>query len=222
MKRRRKKFSTVSRRMRNTIFTVCLLIFVLLALIDRLSPPRQIHSPPAATTGDQRELDEAKYDGKVFTVTNVVDGDTLDIDVPDGKYDHTRIRLLGVDTPETKNSRTGPMYYGQEASGFAASLAMDRKVTVHLDKISRTRDKYGRLLAYVELENGDILDEELIRQGYGYADSRFKHSFYNQYAQIEKAARNNGCGLWKNVTLEQLPQWLQRKNPAVLKTGSKN
>jgi len=163
-----------------------------------------------ASQGQKRSYDFGKYHGKTFSVVNVVDGDTLDIDIPDGEYPTTRIRLWGIDTPETKSSKSGVMYFGPEAAEFAAKLALARQVTIYLEK-HRTRGYYGRLLAYVKLDDGRFLNEVLLSEGYGYADLRFRHSFYNKYKQLEASARRAKKGLWEKVTMEQFPAWLKRR-----------
>ena len=160
--------------------------------------------------------DFGKYHAKTFTVVKVVDGDTIDIDVADGEYEHTRIRLWGIDTPETKSSRYGVMYYGPEATHLTSELAQDEDVTVYLDEGNRTRGKYGRLLAYVKLPDGRCLNEVLVGEGYAYADLRFKHSLYHRYKQLEAVARGQRKGLWEEVSREQLPEWLQKKKPKLL------
>jgi len=160
--------------------------------------------------------DFQRYDGKSFKVTYIVDGDTLDIDVADDKYDHTRIRLLGIDTPEVKNRRQDAMYYGPEASRFASRTALGKEVTVLLDKESGTRDKYGRLLAHVLLADGRGVNEELVRKGFAYVDLRFENERFDRYVQLEVEARETAAGLWKEVSKEQLPRWLQRMRPGIL------
>ena len=140
-------------------------------------------------------------------VTRVIDGDTIDIDIPDGQYEHTRIRLWGIDTPETKSEKAGVMYFGPEATDFTRKLTLGEMVGVYLDKQNRTRGKYGRLLAYVQLPDDKFLNEVLLSKGFGYADVRFRHSFYNKYRQLEAAARSQKRGLWEKVTPEQWPQW---------------
>ena len=159
---------------------------------------------------DIRSKDTRKYHGRSFTVSNIVDGDTLDIDIADGRFDHTRIRLLGIDTPETGGKFAA--YYGKEATDAASDFALGKEVTVLIDDISDVRDRYGRLLAYIILPDGKVLNEELIRFGFGYADTRFAHSHYDKYLQIQKDAIDQKRGLWKNVTAEQLPNWMQREN----------
>jgi len=154
--------------------------------------------------------DFEKYHAKTFTVKNVVDGDTIDIDIPDGQYEHTRIRLWGVDTPETKHPQEGVMYFGPEATEFTKELAFGKKVTIYLEE-HRTRGYYGRLLAYVQLPDDRFLNEVLLTEGFAYADTRFRHNFYHKYKQLESAARSGKKGLWEKVTPEQTPQWRQRE-----------
>lgn len=204
----------MSRGRRNLAAWIITLLVAAIVTLDR-SCVKPVVVP---TTAKQDAADLQKYDGKQFTVVKVVDGDTLDIGISDGTYSHTRIRLWGVDTPETKDLRlNGPMYYGPEASDFATKSAMGKSVTIHLEQDRKTRDKYHRLLAYVQLPDGTFLNEVLLSEGYAYADLRFKHSLYNKYKQLETLARKQNKGLWANVTQEQLPQWLQRERPELIK-----
>jgi len=170
-------------------------------------------SKNASTAQTQDTNDWDKYHNKTFIAVKAVDGDTLDIDIPDGRYEHTRIRLLGVDTPETKNPNMPLMYFGPEAYNFTKEKVLGRKVTVLMDRLANSRCKYGRLLCHIQLEDGKILNEELLIRGFAYADPRFPQSFNKEYAQLEKQARKAKAGLWKNVTIEQMPKWKQnRKN----------
>lgn len=197
----------MSRRRRNLIAIILILMAAALISLD-YSCSTNTRLPSAES---RESADIQKYDGRQFTVVKVVDGDTLDIDVPDGNYPHTRIRLWGIDTPETKNPRTGVMYLGPEASAFATKATLGKQVTVYLDKHYGTRGKYGRLLAYVKLPNGKFLNEELLKEGYAYADTRFKHGLFNKYKQLETLARSQKKGLWAKVTPEQMPKWKQKR-----------
>ena len=203
----------MSRRRRNLIITICTLVLAGLFVIDRTAVRPAWRQRQAQTQSQQTSADFEKYHAKKFTVVKVVDGDTLDINIPDANYQHTRIRLWGIDTPETKDPRRGPMYFGKEASDYATKLTLDKQVTIYLDEGRNTRDKYHRLLAYIQLPDGKFLNEELLSEGYAYADLRFKHSFYNKYKQLEAFARSHKLGLWANVTFDQLPEWLQRERP---------
>ncbi|MEJ5258853.1 MAG: thermonuclease family protein [Anaerohalosphaeraceae bacterium] len=159
--------------------------------------------------------DQKRFHLQTFPVTEVIDGDTLDIRTENGEI--VRVRLLGVDTPETKHPTVGVMYFGPEAADFVRQLIGSGPVTLLLDNVGDQRDLYGRLLAYVRLEDGRIVNEEIIRNGWGYADLRFEHSRFAQYETWMEEAREQKRGLWKEVRREQLPQWLRDKRPLLLR-----
>ena len=206
----------MSKRRRSIIFTLSLLLVAAFVWLDH-SPIRRSWQAQPDSEEQAKAYDFEKYHKKTFTVLKVVDGDTIDIDVPDGKYNHTRIRLWGIDTPETKNPEVGVMYFGPEAADFTMKSTLGKQVTIYLDK-TRTRDnkKYNRLLAYIKLPDGKFLNEVLLTEGFAYADLRFRHSFYHKYKQLDAVAQSQKKGLWLNVTREQLPKWLQRKKPNLL------
>ncbi len=154
--------------------------------------------------------DHERYDNKTFTCMQAVDGDTLDIDAPDGMKASTRIRLWGVDTPETVKPGEAPMYFGHEASDFTKARVTRKPVRVVLAP-NTTRDRYDRLLAYVYPVGGDtMLNEELLEKGYAYADTRFAHVWKERFVMLEARARKAGLGLWAEVRLDQMPAWRQR------------
>ncbi len=205
----------MSRRRRTGIIALCMLVIVVFVRLDYSYIRSKRQSQPKSEE-QAKAYDFQKYHTKTFTVVNVVDGDTIDIDMPDGQDEHTRIRLWGIDTPETNNPNVGVMYFGPEAAEFARELVLGKPVTVYLDEGNNTRGKYGRLLAYVKLPNGGFLNQILLTEGYAYADVRFRHSLYNRYKQLDASARSLKKGLWEKVTREQLPEWLQRMNPNLL------
>lgn len=202
----------MSRRRRRGVYLLCILLTASVVWIDRYHA-KPLRKKISRTFSSD---DFARYHEREVTVINIVDGDTIDIDVPDGKYDHTRIRLLGLDTPETKQPGKPVMYYGQEAADFAKSLVLNKKVTLIMDKLSGPRGKYGRLLAHIKMHDGRILNRQLIAQGYAYADLRFPNEDYQAYIDLQTKAIRSKTGLWKEVTFKQLPPWLQREKPNIL------
>jgi len=206
----------MSKRRKNGLIAICFLAAILLAWADRaLVAPRWRLSHQSSDTQAQGS-DLEKYHGRTFTVVNAIDGDTFDIDIPDGDYEHTRVRLLGIDAPEINSEQFGTMYFAPQAAAATKELALGKPVTVYLDAPNPTRGKYGRLLAYVKLPDGSFLNEAMLTEGLAYADLRFEHSFYNKYKQLESGARSLEKGLWQNITRSQLPEWLQRMNPKLL------
>jgi micrococcal nuclease len=109
------------------------------------------------------------------------------------------------------------MYYGPEAAAFTTRLALGKKVTIMLDTVGDQRDRYGRLLAYVQLPDEKILNAEIIRNGYGYAYLSYPHSEFSVYKVLMQQAIDNQAGLWKNATRQQLPRWLRSKRPDLLR-----
>lgn len=188
---------------------------VLVVWLDRsVLTPVRLGRTSSRQPGPTRDLN--RYHRKAFTVIRVVDGDTLHISVPDGDSSMTKVRLLGIDAPERNDEEAGQMYYAPEATQFAQQLVCGRSVMLYLDETAGTRGRYGRLLAYVALPDGRILNDVLLLEGCAYADLRFRHSRYQRYQQFEATARSLQKGLWAEVSREQLPAWLRQMKPDFL------
>lgn len=106
----------------------------------------------------QTETDLDQY-GTVVTVTDVVDGDTVDIEPAIDGVD--RVRFIGVDTPEVS---FGQEPGGPEASAFTTEQLEGEQVALEFDE--ERLDRFGRLLAYVWLPGGELFNETLVREGY--------------------------------------------------------
>ena len=122
-------------------------------------------------------------------VTRVIDGDTI---VVEGVG---TVRLIGVDTPETVDPRRPVGYFGKEASDFTKQLATGKRVRLEFDQ--DRIDRYGRTLAYVYLQPENLLlNAEIIRQGYGFAYTRFPFRMMDEFRALEREAREAARGLW--------------------------
>ena len=203
----------MSRRSRDFFIVLAIAAAVFAVVIDKtaLRPFRR-----SIVESRQRGPDGQKYHGRTFTVVNIVDGDTFDLNTPDGQHKTTRIRPLGVDTPETVHPKYPPMYYGKEATEYTSFLVLDKTVTVEIDTVSDSRDVYGRLLCFVTLDDGIDFGETLIKSGYAYADLRFEHGKYDRYTQLQLQAVKARVGLWEKVEKKQFPKWLKQKYPTIL------
>jgi endonuclease YncB( thermonuclease family) len=199
----------MSRSKRDITLLLCLPVLLSLILFDNICIEHKWQSQTSEDKQSQA-TDIQKYHTGTFAVINIVDGDTLDIDAPDGLSKYTRIRLLGIDAPE-KNTDSGAMHFAAEATEFAQKAAFGKQVEIYLDQTNDTRGKYGRLLAYVKLPDGGFLNEILLSEGFAYADLRFHHSFYNKYKQLESRARTGNKGLWQNITPDRYPEWLRER-----------
>ena len=155
--------------------------------------------------------DREKYHDKTFLVVNTVDGDTIDVDIPDGKWPHTRIRLWGVDTPETVHPNKSVQHFGPEASELTKKLCKGKMVRLEMEPGKSPRGTEGRLLAWVYLPDGRLLNRVLVAEGYGYADPRFDHHLKNEFRRLQNRARKAGAGLWKDVRKNDLPEYYHGK-----------
>lgn len=127
----------------------------------------------------------------VGTVERVIDGDTIRVRVGDRVE---TVRYIGVDTPETVHPTRGIEPYGLAASAFNRTLVEGRQVRLELDLESR--DRYGRLLAYVYTDSL-FVNAELLRRGYAQlmtVPPNVQHVDVFMYLQRE--ARRSGEGLW--------------------------
>jgi micrococcal nuclease len=130
----------------------------------------------------------------LYSVTNVLDGDTLVANVAGREV---AIRLIGIDTPEVVDPRKPVQCYGEEASSYAKSLLRGQKIYIEKDP-SKTYDKYGRVLGYVKFSNGQSYNEQMIRTGYAreYTYSGEKYMYQREFKEAQKAAKKAKVGLW--------------------------
>lgn len=135
-------------------------------------------------------------------VVKVHDGDTIEVKL-DGKKE--KVRLVGVDTPETVDPRRPVQCYGKEASDFTKQAFASKAVRLQSDTLrgeSANRDKYGRLLRYAFRPDGKLHNQELIRAGYGleYTFSGQRYEYQTEFKAAEREAKSEQRGLWSPAT----------------------
>ena len=129
-------------------------------------------------------------------VVRVIDCDTIVVQV--NGHPET-VRLIGVDTPKTKDPRKPVEYFGKEASRFTASLVKGQRVRRGIQTSPTSRDNYGRLLAYVFRQSDNLLiNKEIIRQCYGHAYTKYPFDLgrMEEFRAAERSAREQKLGLW--------------------------
>ncbi len=134
-------------------------------------------------------------------VTWIYDGDTLEIEGA-GK-----VRLLGIDAPEHENSPRDRYYQrwkipptrlraiAAEARRFLIQEVKGKRVTLTFDQVPR--DKYDRLLVYLQLPDGRLLNQVLLERGYASVFRKFDFTRQNDFLRSEERARKAGIGLWR-------------------------
>ncbi len=148
-----------------------------------------------ATAGDDSGGSPASGQKSVGTVTRVVDGDTIHVQV--GGRDET-VRYIGVDTPESVKPGTPVECFAKRASAFNHRLVDGEQVRLVRD--AEPRDRYGRLLAYVyRVRDKRFVNAALVRRGYAVpltVPPNVAHA--EQFKKIASAARRAGRGLWSS------------------------
>jgi len=156
--------------------------------------------------------DIGKVTDEYFTVVRVIDGDTFELN------DKSRVRLLGIDTPEKYQSKklerdaetSGQdiktiKKLGKLASDYVKGIAEGKRVRLERDPKNDDKDKYGRLLRYVYLEDGTCINAKILKDGYAQVYDKFEITKIDEFRKLQKEARENNRGLWGPVDgLKQL------------------
>lgn len=160
------------------------------------TPSSSASPSPAPSASPSAKVDDkpvAVEDSLIVAkVTEVVDGDTVKVQIGDKEE---TVRLLLVDTPETRDPNEPVQPFGPEASKFAEKTLEGKAVKIEMD--GPERDKYNRLLAYIwigdKLFNQMLIEESLARVAYVY-DPPYNH--YDEFVAAEKKTKSSGKGIW--------------------------
>lgn len=170
----------MTRRTKKHLLNIVLTLLVALAGLVVAQHAEVIDPPPGLQAG-------------YYKVTKFDDGDTIAVDM--GGTQET-IRFIGVDTPETKDPRKPVQCFGRAASDFTKNLIGNNPVRLVADPTNTDRDRYQRLLRYVYLPDGTLVNLEIIKQGYGFAYVSFPVQKLEEFRAAQKEAREANRGLW--------------------------
>lgn len=152
---------------------------------------------PTRTVGGTGVQDAPAQDLTEARVIRVIDGDTIEVEFKGGGG---RLRLIGVDTPETKHPSKPVQCFGKEAGARTQALIDEVGGQVYIEKDISERDRYGRLLRYVWLpypQGLRMLDETLVKEGYAQVSTYPPDVKYvERFTAAQTEARRQNRGLW--------------------------
>lgn len=193
------------------------LVILAFSLFLLLQHPLSLYGTSPLSPPDNSDISKCNFQ----KVSRVIDGDTFELS------DGTRVRLIGVDTPEMLDPKKDVQWFAKEASkklkewieGETVCLKQDRDKTQNVDK-------YERLLRYIwkkhpkEQTQNFFVNAELIKQGYGFAYTRYPFQYMEDFRRYEREARENNRGLW-NGKEQKIWEREIEKNKAFAKTCGK-
>src|SRR5699024_10065647 len=144
------------------------------------------------STGESRTPAHVDEAAGQYRVIRIVDGDTVIIEY----RGTTRVRLIGIDTPEVDNPYGPAECWGQHASRAAEELLSGASVKLSFNPNGDRRDQYDRLLAYITLPNGKDYGEIMLRRGHADLFYSAYHPREDRYRAVKTKAKKRNRGLW--------------------------
>lgn len=173
---------------------ISLIITLIIAFIGGVGYVSTTQNPTQQTVKRNTPIVEVN---KLYEVIKVVDGDTLNVKIGDQTV---KVRMLGIDTPETVDPRKDVQCFGIEASNKLKELVSGRSVTLETDPTQGIVDKYDRLLAYVYRDDSLAINEYLLENGYAHEYTyNIPYIKQDKYKKLATSARENKLGLWGDL-----------------------
>ena len=179
-------------------FVVLAFLLPVLAACEVPTPPGTLGSPPASPTSAPTPTTVILVPPEVVCewarLRSVTDGDTIRVDFEAGAKNQP-VRYIGIDAPETRHPVLGPQRFGPEASKANAALIANRRIC--LEKDVSEFDRYDRLLRYIWLEDGRMVNEELVARGFATTDTFPPDVKYvDRLLAAQRSAAAEGLGIW--------------------------
>ena len=189
-------------------------LFLLILLNGFLFTASSADDIPAPVTDEL--LRSLGLDREYHRCTSVADGDTLTLERLG------TVRFIGVDTPEKNHPKLPVQFMSKEAGAFTEKICLGKQIRLEYDPYDEDkRGNYGRVLGYIYLKDGTFLQEELIKNGYAIAYTRYPldEGRKAQFLAWEQEAKNKGIGLWKNYGFSEVLWILEQKHPLLQVTA---
>jgi len=169
------------------LFIIVLVVFLAAAVVVSLAWPNTSEAP-----GNEHNPLAPGY----HTVTDVIDGDTIKVDI-DGRSE--TVRLIGINSPELPDE-----CFAQVASSVARKILAGQQIKLEADKTQDNRDRYGRLLRYVILSDGTNFNRLMVTEGYAREYTFITpYKFQSEFKEVQNAAKEKERGLWSPAACKQ-------------------
>lgn len=211
---------TRKRQIRLVATTAAFIILAATALSQTSRPTAPSSTNPEATdTPETNPVQQFISDTKtaiqdaqpgLWHVEHVVDGDTINVTLGDKKE---TVRFIGIDTPETHDPRKPVQCFGEAAAAHSKALLEGKNVRLEPDPTNSDRDKYRRLLRYVYLPDGTLVNARLIADGYAFAYTIFPFTRLDEFRGLESEARTANRGLWAGCNVDDSKDIKQTTGP---------
>ncbi len=158
-------------------------------------------------------LGKLNLDRRYHKCISVADGDTLTLE------GIGTVRFIGVDTPEKNHPKLPVQFMSLESSAFTKKLCMGKKIRLEYDPYDEDkRGSYGRVLGYLYLEDGTLVQEQLLKNGYAKAYTKypFDRKRKNQFLAWEEKAQGNEIRLWKDRGMSEV-LWILRHGQLMIR-----
>lgn len=151
-------------------------------------------TPPSQDESETKGVSVVQNEKQSGTVTRVVDGDTLKVDINGAEE---TVRLIGIDTPELARSGKAAECFAKQAQTRLKSLAEGKSVILESDSSQADQDRYGRLLRYVLTTEGENLNLTMIKDGYAFEYTyESPYQYQSEFKAAQKDAKAQSLGLW--------------------------
>lgn len=185
-------------RPKKLIISLLSLCLVIISLIATGKTPEELLQ--LAVPQSQQSVQGIQTQKQYANVVKAVDGDTITVSL-NGTQE--KVRIIGINTPESVDPRRGVQCFGKEAARFTEETLQGQTVTLETDPSQSDRDKYGRMLRYVwigDIDFGKLLISSGFAHEYTYGDP---HKYQKEYQEAENEARINKKGLWADEVCAQ-------------------
>lgn len=169
------------------------------------------------TVNETEEESKQPNQPQLYKIIKVIDGDTVNVEV-NGKEES--VRLIGIDSPETKDPRKPVQCFGNEASIKLSGILNGKQVELVSDETQDDKDQYGRLLRYILTEDGTNINKFMVEEGYAFEYTyNVPYKYMEEFKQAESLAREKQLGLWAGDSCNGQRELKQEDKPAEITTS---